>query len=58
MPSWKAYGAGSSRIPDILRQDGNKILRMTDEDAIECRAGYYATVGCNAPCHNGVAFWT
>jgi hypothetical protein len=58
MPSWKAYGAGSSKIPDILRQDGNKILRMTDEDAIECRAGYYGTVGCNAPCHNGVAFWT
>lgn len=58
MPSWKVYGAGSSRIPDILRQDGNKILRMTDEDAIECRAGYYGTAGNNAPCHNGVAFWT
>lgn len=58
MTSLKTYGAGSSKIPDILRQDGNRILRMTDEDAIEARCGYYAAVGCNAPSHNGVAFWT
>lgn len=58
MTSIKAYGAGSSKIPDILKQDGNRVLRMTDEDAIEARCGYYAAVGCNAPCHNGVAFWT
>lgn len=58
MTSLKCYGAGSSKIPDILRQDGNRILRMTDEDAIEARCGYYAAVGCNAPSHNGVAFWT
>jgi hypothetical protein len=54
MDAWMVYGAGTSKIPDFLTQDGNKILRLTDDDGIECRVGYYGAQGCNAPCHNVV----
>jgi hypothetical protein len=54
MESWIVYGAGTSKIPDFLTQDGNKILRLTDDDGVECRVGAYDAQGCNAPCHNVV----
>lgn len=52
--SWGVYGAGTSKIPDFISHDGNKILRQTADDGIECRVGYYDAQGCNAPINNVV----
>lgn len=50
MSSWKYYGAGSAEVPRFLNADGvGEILRMTAEDSVESRAGYYGTIGCNNP---------
>lgn len=54
MDSWTVYGAGSSKIPDFITVDGNKILRQTADDGVETRVGYYGAQGCNAPVHNVV----
>ena len=54
MESWVVYGAGTSKLPDFLTSDGNKILRLTDDDGVECRVGAYDAMGSNAPCHNVV----
>jgi hypothetical protein len=52
--SWKF--ASLYRAPRILEQDGNRVLRETDADAIEVRIGYYGQVGCMSPVDNGVGF--
>ena len=54
MDSWGVYGAGTSKIPDFIMADGNKILRQTSDDGVECRVGYYDAQGCNAPINNVV----
>lgn len=48
------YGVGVSTVPSFLEHDGNKILRTTDDDGVECRVGYYGNIGCNAPIKNSV----
>jgi len=40
-------------MPMILDMDGLKQLRVSNEDAVEIRVGYYAQIFCNAPGHNG-----
>ncbi len=52
MDSLQVYGAGTSKIPDFITADGNKILRQAADDGIECRVGYYGSQGCDAPIHN------
>jgi hypothetical protein len=52
MDSLQVYGAGTSKIPDFITADGNKILRQSADDGIECRVGYYGSQGCDAPIHN------
>lgn len=52
MDAWTVYGAGTSRLPDFITADGNKILRQTADDGVECRVGAYDSMGTNAPCHN------
>jgi hypothetical protein len=52
MESWALY---SMKEPiRILDLDGNKILRVSDADAVELRVGGYFQMGCNAPGHNVV----
>lgn len=50
----QVYVAGGATIPHFLAHDGNKMLRQTDDDGIEARVGYYATMGCDAPVNNAV----
>ena len=38
----------------ILDLDGNKLLRASDDDAVELRVGGYFNIGCDAPGHNVV----
>jgi hypothetical protein len=52
MDSLQVYGAGTHKIPDFITADGNKILRQAADDGVECRVGYYAGMGCDAPIHN------
>jgi hypothetical protein len=47
MDTWKLYSLGQA--PKLLNQDGNRVLRESDEDGVEVRTGYYAQVGCRAP---------
>lgn len=54
MSTWTTYIAGASTLPNFLTQDGNKILRQSADDGVECRVGYYAATGCNAPIRNAV----
>ena len=55
MSTWKFYGAGNAEVPRFLNADGvGEILRMTAEDSVESRCGYYGTVGCNSPVTNVV----
>ena len=55
MSTWKYYGAGSAEVPRFLNADGvGEILRMTAEDSVESRVGYYGTIGCNSPVTNVV----
>jgi hypothetical protein len=35
-----------------LDQDGNRMLRIYNQDALEARIGYYAQLGCDAPGYN------
>lgn len=51
----KFYGCGSAEVPRFIDDDGvGKVLRMTDAAAVECRVGYYGTIGCNNPIVNVV----
>ena len=50
MNTWSLNSLGE--CPRILSHDGNRLLRVTDADAIEARIGYYAQVGCKAPGYN------
>jgi len=54
MDTLRAYGAGTTKIPDFITADGNKILRQAADDGVECRVGYYGVFGCNAPVKNAV----
>jgi len=52
MDTWGLY---SLKEPiRILMSDGNKSLRVSNEDANEVRIGGYKQLGCNAPGWNGV----
>lgn len=51
----KFYGCGSAEVPRFIDDDGvGKVLRMTDAAAVECRVGYYGTIGVNRPIVNVV----
>jgi hypothetical protein len=51
LDTWTMNSLG--QCPRILSHDGNRLLRVTDADAIECRIGYYAQLSCKAPGWNG-----
>lgn len=56
MKSFQVFCPESAKIPRFLDDDGNgNMLRLSDADGVESRVGYYAELGCNAPCHNFVA---
>ena len=50
MSMWKLYSLG--KCPKILDPDGLRFLRLTNEDAVEVRVGYYAQLGCRGPGNN------
>jgi hypothetical protein len=50
LDTFKLYSLG--KAPQILDADGLRMLRQNSADAVECRIGYYAQVGCNAPGRN------
>jgi hypothetical protein len=51
MPTWKLYSLGE--LPQLLTyEDNNKMLRISNADAMEGRVGYYGNPGCNAPGRN------
>lgn len=47
LDTWSLNSIGAA--PKILMQDGNRMLRVSNADAVEVRIGYYANVACNAP---------
>ena len=47
---WKLYSLG--KAPKILDPDGLRFLRISTEDAVEVRVGYYAQLGCRGPGFN------
>lgn len=47
--------ASRGTMPGWLDDDGMKVLRETNADAIEGRIGWYANLGCENPGQNGVA---
>jgi hypothetical protein len=51
LDTWSLNSLG--QCPRILSHDGNRLLRVTDADAIEARIGYYAQLSCKAPGWNG-----
>lgn len=56
MKSFQVFCPESAKIPRFLDDDGNgNMLRLAAADGVESRVGYYAELGCNAPCHNFVA---
>jgi hypothetical protein len=52
MNTWVLASIGGA--PRILSADGQRMLRVTNADQYEVRAGFYAQLGCYAPGHNGV----
>jgi hypothetical protein len=54
--SLQTFIAGdSAEVVQFLDHDGvGKVLRLASADGVESRVGYYADMGCNAPCHNFV----
>lgn len=50
MNTWKLHSLG--KAPRILDQDGLKMLRESNADAVEIRIGYYAQLACTAPGYN------
>lgn len=51
MDTWKFHTLGGA--PKLLTHDGNQMLRVSDQDAVEVRIGYYGQLACNAPGRNG-----
>lgn len=52
LDTWKLYSTGPA--PQIFTYtDGHRMVRESDDDAVELRVGYYAQVGCNGPGFNG-----
>ncbi len=50
MKAIKYIGLGSSKIPEFIDDDGaGKLLRISDDDGVESRTGYYGTIGMNNP---------
>jgi hypothetical protein len=53
MKSFKYVGLGSNKLPEFIDDDGaGKILRISDDDGVESRVGYYGTTACNMPIGN------
>lgn len=52
MDTWKLYSLGMA--PKLLKSDGMEFLRVSTDDAVEVRTGYYAQQGCVAPGWNAV----
>jgi hypothetical protein len=50
MSTWKLYSAGP--CVGIFDDDGNSILRVSNDDALETRAVSYPQLGCNQPGRN------
>lgn len=51
--TWKLYSMGGApRMLTYGPGDGNRWLRVSDEDAVEYRTGWYGQLGCHAPGHN------
>ena len=44
--------ASIGKAPRILQRDGNRFLRVNNQDQLEVRTGYYANVGCKCPGFN------
>jgi hypothetical protein len=47
LPCWQILSSG--QIPQIMDHDGNRILRMADQDAYEVRIVYRANTACDFP---------
>ena len=55
MSTLKFYGCGSPEVPRFINADGvGNVLRMTSEDSVESRVGFYGVTGCNNPVVNVV----
>jgi len=52
MDTWKLYSLGMA--PKLLKSDGMEFLRVSSEDSVEVRVGYYAQMGTVAVGWNGV----
>ncbi|HVQ52659.1 MAG TPA: hypothetical protein VMS92_21700 [Mycobacterium sp.] len=53
--TFKYYGVKSAEIPRFLNHDkAGNVLRLSDDDGVEARCGYYGTTGMNAPIKNAV----
>ncbi len=52
LDTWKLYSLGMA--PKLLKSDGMEFLRVSTEDSVEVRVGYYGQMGCVAPGWNGV----
>lgn len=50
LDTWKLYSLG--KVPKMIDSDGLKMLRESNEDAVEVRVTYYAQLGCRAPGYN------
>ena len=48
MDTWELIYKGKD-VPMMLNYDGNNVLRVSDQDAIEARWGYRAQIACKAP---------
>jgi len=51
LDTWGLYSLG--KVPSIFKGDGQAILRVGSEDALEFRALAYYQLGCKAPFFNG-----
>jgi hypothetical protein len=53
LKEWKLCSLG--KAPKLLMSDGLRMLRESDSDGVQIRAGYYAQLGCHRPGSSGVA---
>jgi hypothetical protein len=56
LDTWTLASRGA--LPGWLDDDGNKMLRESNADAVEGRIGYYGNLVCEAPGQNGRADFT
>lgn len=50
LKAFKYVGLGSNKIPEFIDDDGaGKVLRISDDDGVESRTGYYGTTAHNNP---------